>query len=187
MIRNTIGHTRDEIFTVPNLITTCGIISIFLYAYCFLWRVQEAYIPLLVFVAGCSDLLDGLFARMLDQHSRLGKMLDPIRDRLLGAAILINIVIANPAVWKLAILMCVFEVIIAAIHTYHRRTTGVLARTHFSGKIRQTIHLIAAGMFVFQTYMPFWNAIGIPPIPIFAFTFAMFIATVFAFMTLVIK
>lgn len=181
MIRN-IVHTRDEIFTIPNLVTIFGIITTLLYAYCFLWRVQEAYIPLLVFAAGCSDLFDGLFARMLDQHSRLGKMLDPIRDRLLGAAILTNIVIANPAVWGIVTLVCVFEVVIAAFHLSHMRTTGALAIAHFSGKIRQAVHLISAGIFVFQTYLPLWTAMGIPPIPAVALVFAIFTATVYALM-----
>ena len=179
MIRHTIGHARNEVCTIPNLITIFGIISILLYAYCFLRGAGEPYIPVLVFAAGCSDLLDGFFARMLDQHSRLGKMLDPIRDRLLGAAVLANIVITNPSVWKIAILIGLFEVAIAVIHAHRTLAAGAHPLVHSSGKIRQAAHLVAAGVFVFQTYMPLWIAIGIPPVPIFTIVFSMCIATVY--------
>ena len=37
----------------------------------------------LFFLAGISDGLDGILARKLDQHTRLGQYLDPIADKLL--------------------------------------------------------------------------------------------------------
>jgi cardiolipin synthase (CMP-forming) len=37
----------------------------------------------LFFIAGCSDGLDGLAARMLQQHTQIGQYLDPITDKLL--------------------------------------------------------------------------------------------------------
>lgn len=37
----------------------------------------------LLMLAGLSDALDGLMARMLSQHTRLGQYLDPIADKLL--------------------------------------------------------------------------------------------------------
>src|ERR1700677_1604031 len=37
----------------------------------------------LFILAGVSDALDGLLARWLDQHTRLGQYLDPIADKLL--------------------------------------------------------------------------------------------------------
>ena len=40
-------------------------------------------------VASSSDLLDGWLARKLDQHSLLGRILDPIADKLLVAAALV--------------------------------------------------------------------------------------------------
>ncbi len=43
----------------------------------------------LFFLAGVSDGLDGILARKLDQHTRLGQYLDPIADKLLLSTLFI--------------------------------------------------------------------------------------------------
>jgi cardiolipin synthase len=46
-------------------------------------------------VAALTDALDGLVARLLDEHSRLGEILDPIADKLLALCILVALVTAG--------------------------------------------------------------------------------------------
>lgn len=46
----------------------------------------------LVFIAGASDYLDGLAARMTGQFSRFGTLLDPLVDRLLIIAVAVVII-----------------------------------------------------------------------------------------------
>src|SRR3977135_2265014 len=48
------------------------------------------WVALAVFIAaGVTDVLDGYYARMWDQHSAFGRMLDPIADKLLVASCLL--------------------------------------------------------------------------------------------------
>src|SRR5664280_1562160 len=48
------------------------------------------WLALAIFIAaGVTDILDGYFARMWGQHSSLGRMLDPIADKLLVASCLL--------------------------------------------------------------------------------------------------
>jgi len=49
----------------------------------------------LIFVIGGTDWVDGYLARKLDQVSALGKLLDPIADRLMIASALIGGLIAE--------------------------------------------------------------------------------------------
>jgi cardiolipin synthase len=46
-------------------------------------------------VAALTDVLDGLVARLLDAHSRLGEILDPIADKLLTFCILVALATAG--------------------------------------------------------------------------------------------
>jgi len=70
-----------KVFTIPNIISFVRIllIPVFVWAY-----LQERMILTLVVVAlsGLSDKLDGTIARRMNQVSDLGKMLDPIADKL---------------------------------------------------------------------------------------------------------
>jgi cardiolipin synthase len=75
-------HVSDRILTVPNLITMVRLLLLPV----FLWllfndhRVAAAW---LLAALGVTDFADGYIARHFDQTSALGKVLDPVADRLL--------------------------------------------------------------------------------------------------------
>jgi cardiolipin synthase len=48
-----------------------------------------AYAALMLILSGLSDMFDGFFARKLNQETELGKILDPIADKLTLAAVVI--------------------------------------------------------------------------------------------------
>jgi cardiolipin synthase len=75
-------------YTFPNALTALRL----LLAPVFLWLYASGDVrralPIFAVAAG-TDLLDGLFARLLRQHSRLGEILDPIADKLLAFCALV--------------------------------------------------------------------------------------------------
>ena len=80
--------------TVPNALTALRL----LLAPVFLWLYASGDVrrALLVFaVAAVSDLFDGLAARLLRQHSRLGEILDPIADKVLALCALVALAWAD--------------------------------------------------------------------------------------------
>jgi cardiolipin synthase len=69
-------------YTVPNALTALRLVL----APVFLWLYASGDVrralPVFAVAAG-TDLLDGLAARVLRQHSRVGEILDPLADKLL--------------------------------------------------------------------------------------------------------
>jgi len=53
------------------------------------------YILILIIVAFISDLLDGYVARKINSISELGKIIDPLADKILVALIIINLYFLN--------------------------------------------------------------------------------------------
>jgi cardiolipin synthase len=84
----------DRIFTLPNLITFArlGLLPVFLWL--LFGREDRATAAWLLAVLGTTDFLDGWIARRYHMVSNLGKILDPVADRLIfivgGGAILID-------------------------------------------------------------------------------------------------
>lgn len=74
---------EDRILTVPNVITCVRLACLPLYLYLLFGRDNRAAAALLLAALGATDWVDGYIARHFDQVSTLGKVLDPVADRLL--------------------------------------------------------------------------------------------------------
>ncbi|MDD8027685.1 MAG: CDP-alcohol phosphatidyltransferase family protein [Acidobacteriota bacterium] len=98
------------VWTVPNVISLCRV----LLTPVFLWAVlaHRTRAALLIFlIAGLTDLLDGLAARMLRVRSKLGMILDPAADKFLMAAAVIILTVkslAAPNALPLGLTLLVF-------------------------------------------------------------------------------
>lgn len=67
--------------TVPNLLSVIRIIMIPVFAVLF-YHDEFGWAVLVLFLSGLTDFFDGKIARRFNQISALGKMLDPIADKL---------------------------------------------------------------------------------------------------------
>ena len=83
-------------FALPNLLTYARIAAVPVVVGLLYWQsildggLWIRWVALAVFIAaGITDVLDGYFARMYGQQSSLGRMLDPIADKLLVASCLL--------------------------------------------------------------------------------------------------
>jgi cardiolipin synthase len=83
------GH-RPSWLTVPNALTLLRILLTPFFGY-FWWRGSYAVALAIFAVAGMTDFLDGLMARLLNQRSRLGQLLDPAADKLM---VLVTFIVA---------------------------------------------------------------------------------------------
>ena len=80
---------------IPNFVTGLRIALTPLIAFV-LWQPQEKWLTalglVLFIIASASDWLDGYLARQMNIVSPIGRMLDPIADKLLVAACLLSLI-----------------------------------------------------------------------------------------------
>jgi len=82
---------------VPNILSVFRIclVPVFVIVY-FIDNNDIKYYAILVFIiAGVSDFLDGYIARRFEAQSKIGKVLDPLGDKLMTFTVLICITITN--------------------------------------------------------------------------------------------
>jgi len=73
----------DRILTVPNVITVVRLAMLPVFLWLLFAQEDRAKAAALLAVLGITDFLDGYIARHFNQVSDLGKILDPVADRLL--------------------------------------------------------------------------------------------------------
>ena len=99
--------------SLPNLLTYGRIAAVPALVACLYFITGDAgrWAAFVLFVLAClTDWLDGYLARAWEQQSSLGRMLDPIADKLLVGAVLIMLVhdrtIDGPSIFAAVIIMC---------------------------------------------------------------------------------
>ncbi len=104
----------DRILTIPNVITVVRLCLLPVFVWLLLGREDRAAAAWLLAAIGTTDFFDGYIARHFHQVSELGKVLDPVADRLLFfvgiGAILID---GSIPIW-FAVAVLVREVAVAA-------------------------------------------------------------------------
>jgi cardiolipin synthase len=96
----------NRVFTIPNLISFTRMLLIPLFAWVFLTGDRDGLALGLLIVIGCTDWVDGFVARKTGQVSRLGKLLDPVADRMAIIVVLLALVFRDTIpVWLAAALL----------------------------------------------------------------------------------
>ena len=115
---------RERQWNLPNLLTYGRMVAVPAVAGCLFapddFRMR--WLALAIFtVAGITDFFDGYLARAWNQQSSLGRMLDPIADKLLVAASLLMLVadgsVTSWSIWAAIVILC-REILVSGLREF---------------------------------------------------------------------
>lgn len=98
------GSVGKAVWTVPNVLSMLRLISVPVFVFLFVSGRETAAVVLYA-VGAWSDFFDGVIARRLNQVTELGKLLDPLADRIFISALLIALVARDALPLWLAIVV----------------------------------------------------------------------------------
>ncbi len=144
----------SQTYNIPNLLTYGRIAAVPLIVLCFFvegrlhgsdlarWSALGLYI-----VASVTDFFDGYLARIWNQMSNIGRMLDPIADKLLVSSILLLLAadgtIAGWTIWAAIIILC-REILVSGLREYLAELKVSVPVTWIA-KWKTTVQMIAIG------------------------------------------
>lgn len=154
----------DKVFTVPNVITLARLLllPVFLWLlFCTPYNVAA----LIVFaVAASTDWVDGQIARRTHQVSKLGKLFDPLVDRLLIAVGVISVfLLGRLALWILIYLIA-RDVLLLAGGKFLLATRGEVPPVVYVGKFATAFLMF--GFCFLLLGMPVLPGLGIDAAPL---------------------
>lgn len=81
--------TKKDVLTIPNAMSLVRLLLIPAIVYVYAFRKDYALAAVLVLASGATDILDGFVARRFNMVSDLGKLLDPVADKLTQGAVML--------------------------------------------------------------------------------------------------
>ncbi|HZA12068.1 CDP-alcohol phosphatidyltransferase family protein [Mycobacterium sp.] len=73
---------RDRVLTVPNGLSVLRLLLVPVFLWVLLVAHADAWAVAILMFSGASDWADGKLARLMNQYSRVGELLDPLVDRI---------------------------------------------------------------------------------------------------------
>lgn len=98
------------IFTVPNILSYFRILLIVPFVILFL-KGDYLWSAVCIVASGLTDCVDGFLARKLNQITQLGKMLDPVADKLTLLAVGICLSVVEPMIIPVIIILVIKDML----------------------------------------------------------------------------
>ena len=140
-------------WSLPNVLTYARVVAVPLVAGLMFWpgEAWARWTALAIFIAAAiTDFFDGYLARAWAQQSSLGRMLDPIADKLLVAAALLMLVadqtIAGVTIWAAIVILC-REILVSGLREYLAELRVPVPVTAVA-KWKTTAQLVAIGFLI---------------------------------------
>jgi cardiolipin synthase len=97
--KNPVREPADRLLTVPNVLSLLRLAGVPLFLWLLLGPHRDLLAVLVLALSGLTDWLDGKLARLLNQSSKLGVLLDPAVDRLSTVSILLAFGVRDILPW----------------------------------------------------------------------------------------
>ncbi|MGH7183363.1 MAG: CDP-diacylglycerol--glycerol-3-phosphate 3-phosphatidyltransferase [Nitrospiraceae bacterium] len=155
LVRAAWKSVGQESLNLPNFITFTRILLIPVFVVLFVTPTEDRSLSaaIVFVVAAVTDLLDGYLARRNGQVTTLGKLLDPIADKLLVLSALILLVNLDRVSALIAILIIAREVAVTGIRAI-AAGEGMVIAAETTGKYKMALQVVAIVLLILEdTFM----------------------------------
>lgn len=145
---------RENFLTIPNLLSLFRIflIPLIVWLYCKL-KHYTATIAVIA-LSGATDIIDGKIARKFNMVSDVGKVLDPVADKLTQAALVICLISRYKWMWALLSLFVVKESLMALWGYLTLKRTDTVNSAKWYGKVSTVVLYSVMMILIFFVDIP---------------------------------
>jgi len=140
----------DRGLTIPNILSIFRIVLIPVYAWLYFsdYKSGALIAGIVLVISGMTDLLDGAIARKFNQISELGKVLDPLADKMTQVAVFICLYLKFPSLMPLFCFIVYKELMMISIGLWAIKK-GFVVSAKWWGKVTTFLIYCAVAAFTF--------------------------------------
>jgi len=134
--------SRKDLWSIPNILCYIRfmLIPVFVVQYIRAQEPREYYqAAAVVLVSGLTDLLDGFIARTFDMVTELGKLIDPLADKLTQAALIFVLIVKIKWMFLLLILFVIMQLFLLVAGLAMLKKNKKLDGSKWFGKVSTTV------------------------------------------------
>ncbi len=138
---------KENPWTVSNMLSASRILLMAPVVYFFLSPIEHnrEYAVLFTLLAVTTDALDGYFARLFHQESELGKVIDPLADKIgVGIVVVLLLIFGDIPLWFALLVLC-RDIVIFLGGLYIRKRTGIILPSNMAGKFAVSFVALTLG------------------------------------------
>lgn len=147
-----------DFFSVPNLISYLRLILILFIIWAYCEKESGLLTAIFVAVSGFTDVLDGKIARRFNMVTDIGKVLDPIADKLTQAAMMYCLLTKYELMLPALIVLIVKEIFMAVTAIMETKYSAKINSALWYGKACTVILYAVMLILLFFTNIPLWFA-----------------------------
>ena len=148
---------KKDVFTIPNLLSILRLLLIPVYMTVYLKAEQplDYYMAAIILALSCvTDALDGFIARHYNMVSTLGKILDPLADKVTQITLAVVLSTHFPSVKMVLYLLVIKEFLQLSAGIFYWKKGKMLSRALLPGKISTTILFISFILLILFPQIP---------------------------------
>lgn len=150
---------RDVWLTVPNVLTLARLLALVPFVYLAMTGEDRAAL-ILFFIAGLTDTLDGTIARHFGQSSKIGRLLDPLADKLFTGVSFVVLSafrgsLPHIPIWLMAAVVLRDVLILFGSFVVYRRSRNSGFKPSIFGKLNTFFEIGLVVVFLAQSDLPF--------------------------------
>lgn len=153
-----IQNWKKEIFTIPNLLSLFRLILLPIYADIYMNANEDSEYLLagsIMAVSCLTDLIDGKIARHFNQITNLGKILDPLADKITQFTLTLCLSLKYPVLHPVLALFVVKEVFQLVVGVFFLLKGRMLPGALMAGKVCTTVLFVSLiGLVLFPNMNP---------------------------------
>lgn len=137
---------KKEIFSIPNLLSIfrLALIPVYVAIYLNARNTTDYYLAAAILAVSClTDMIDGQIARHFNMITTVGKVLDPLADKVTQFTMVICLSIKYPVLWVLIVLIFVKEIFQLVAGILRFKKGKMLKGAQITGKICTTVLFIS--------------------------------------------
>lgn len=141
-----IKNWKKEIFTVPNLLSLfrLALIPVYVYIYLNATETYQYVIAGTIMAVSClTDMVDGKIARKYNMITNVGKVLDPLADKVTQFTLTICLSLRYPVLYPVLALFLIKEIFQLVVAVIHLLKGKILPGALMAGKVCTTVLFIS--------------------------------------------